>query len=52
MRSFMVSVITMNKYREHNGPGMWLIWSKNPKSAFGRPSGRCNYSFKIDITEL
>jgi hypothetical protein len=43
----------MNKYSEcDGGVGIWLIWSKNPKSAFGRPSGRCKYSFKIDIMEL
>ena len=28
MRSFMVSMITMNKYREYNGWGIWFIWSK------------------------
>jgi len=51
-RSFMVSMITMNKYRECDGRGIWFLWSKNPKSAFERPSGRCKYSFKMDIIEL
>ena len=52
IKSFLASIITMNKYRECDGRGVWLTWSKNPKSAFGRPSGRCKYSFKTDVMEL
>ena len=48
MRGF----ININKYRESDGRGKSFVWSKNPKNAFGRPSGRWKNSFKIDIIEL
>jgi hypothetical protein len=52
MMSFMASIIAMNKCRECDGRGIWFIWLKNPKSAFGGTSDRWKNSFNIDIVEL